>query len=185
MKPRIALAVVALVSLVAVTVVAQPPSRPAKATPPADVLARGRYLTTIAGCQDCHTPGFFYGAPDATRQLSGSELGWSGPWGTTYSANLTPDRATGLGAWTDAQIVTALREGVRPDGSALRPPMPWQNFAALTDDDARAIVAYLRSVPAVKHQEPAAQPPGARPTGAVVVLPPPPAWDAPKQTATR
>ena len=181
MKMRIALVVLA-VGLVAVTVFAQPQ----RSAPPApDVLARGKYLTTIAGCQDCHTPGFFYGAPDMTRQLSGSELGWQGPWGTTYPANLTPDRDTGLGAWTDEQIITAFRKGVRPDGSPVRPPMPWPNFAAFTDEDARAIVAYLRSIPAVKHAEPAALPPGKVAKSGVLVVPPPPAWDAPKQTAAR
>src|SRR5688500_1291038 len=74
-------------------------------------VARGDYLATISGCKDCHTPGFFYGAPDSSRELSGSELGWSGPWGVTYPLNLTPDPDTGLGKWTDEQFVTALRTG--------------------------------------------------------------------------
>lgn len=143
-------------------------------------VERGAYLAAIAGCHDCHTPGFFYGSPDMTRQLSGSELGWQGPWGVTYPLNLTPDPETGLGKWTDAQIVRALRTGVRPDGSVLRPPMPWQNFARLSDEDAAALVAYLRSIPPVKHQEPKAGAPGATASGPVLTLPPPPAWDAPR-----
>src|ERR1043166_9915519 len=54
--------------------------------------AQGRYLVQIMGCGDCHTPGWFYGAPDPERALSGSEMGWRGPWGVRYAANITPDR---------------------------------------------------------------------------------------------
>lgn len=149
----------------------------------AELVEHGAYLTTLMGCQDCHTPGFFYGAPDVRRQLSGSELGWQGPWGVTYAANLTPDPDTGLGRWTDEQVKTAIRTGLRPDKSIIRPPMPWQNYAKLHDEDVDAIVAYLRSIPPVKHQEPKALPPGAEALGPVFSLPPPPAWDAPR-TAT-
>lgn len=148
------------------------------------LVDRGAYLATVTGCQDCHTPGYFYGASDDSRQLSGSEVGWKGPWGVSYPANLTPDPETGLGKWTDEQITTAIRTGVRPDKSVIRPPMPWQHYSKLTDDDVKAIVAYLRSIPAVKHQEPAAVPPGAKATGSFFELPPPPAWDAPRGPTT-
>ena len=64
-------------------------------------IARGKYLVAIMSCNDCHTPGTFYGASDAARYLAGSEMGWAGPWGIAYAANLTPDSLTGLGKMVD------------------------------------------------------------------------------------
>lgn len=145
----------------------------------AQQVERGRYLTTMMSCNDCHTPGFFYGAPDFSRQFSGSELGWVGPWGVTFPRNLTPDTETGIGKWTEDQIVNALRTGVRPDGSVLLPPMPWPNFATLTDADAYAIAAFLKSLPPVRHMAPKQVPPGIAYDGPALVFPAPPAWDAP------
>lgn len=147
-------------------------------------VQRGEVLAYTTGCQDCHTPGTFYGAPNFERQLAGSELGWHGPWGVTYARNLTPDVETGLGGWTDDEIIRALRSGVRKDGSPILPPMPWQNYARLSEEDMGALIAYLRSVPAVKHVVPARIPPGQKPTGPVLSFPPPPAWDAPKAPAS-
>jgi len=144
----------------------------------AEKVARGKYLVSAIGCNDCHTPGAFYGAPDSTRFLSGSEIGWVGPWGVAYAANLTADPETGLGTWSEDEIVAAIRTGSRPDGRPLAPIMPWLDFAHLTDADAHAIAAYLMTLPAVKHQEPKIIPPGEKPTGATVAFPPPPAWDA-------
>ncbi len=141
-------------------------------------IARGRMLTLASGCNDCHTPGSLYGAPDTTRLLSGSELGWNGPWGVSYGRNLTPDHETGIGTWTEAQIVTAFTEGRRPDGSPLLPPMPWPSFAHFPREDAEAIAAFLKSIPAVSHAMPPALAPGQPVTGSVLVFPPPPAWDA-------
>ena len=143
-----------------------------------DKLVRGKRLAYTSGCVDCHTPGSLYGAPDTTRMLSGSELGWVGPWGVTYPRNLTPDSTTGLGSWSEDQIVTAIREGRRPDGSPLLPPMPWTMFAHFTDDEVYAIAAYLKSVPAVAHEMPKQLPPGTAPPGPALVFPGPPAWDA-------
>lgn len=145
------------------------------------VLERGKYLTTILGCNDCHTPGTFYGAPDMKRFLSGTEMGWEGPWGVVYAANLTPDEETGLGEWNEADVVRAIRTGNRPDGRQLAPIMPWMNFAAMTDEDAMAVARYLRSLPAVKHRVPAPVAPGAEVTGPVLRFPPPSAWDAPRE----
>jgi hypothetical protein len=111
--------------------------------------------------------------------MSGSELGWTGPWGTTYPRNLTPDTATGIGSWTEEQIAIAIREGRRPDGSPILPPMPWPVFGVgLTHEEALDLAAYLKSIPAVSHPMPAVVPPGQTPAGPALVFPPPPAWDA-------
>jgi cytochrome c553 len=141
-------------------------------------IARGRVISWSSACNDCHTPGSMYGTPDTTRMLSGSELGWTGPWGTTFPRNLTPDMETGIGSWTEEQIVTAFRTGHRPDGSPLLPPMPWPAFAHMSDDDAYALAAFLKSLPPVSHKVPAVVPPGGKSSLPAVVIPPPPAWDA-------
>ena len=144
-------------------------------------LKRGEYLATVIGCNDCHTPGVLFGAPDFSRKLSGSELGWRGPWGVTYARNLTPDLETGIGKWSEAEIVKALRTGQRPDGSVLLPPMPYQDFAIMTDNDAYAIAAYLKSIPPIQHKVPDRVPPGQEPTGSFLTFPAPSAWDAPRK----
>jgi mono/diheme cytochrome c family protein len=149
------------------------------AASPQDKLARGTYLVTVAGCNDCHTPGTHYGAPDMSRMLSGSEVGWTGPWGTSYAANLTPDSSTGLGNYTEDDLVTAFRTGHKKDGAPILPPMPWPDFAYFTDEDAYAIAAFLKSVPPVVHAVPKNLPPGKK-AQAAIVIPPPSAWDAPK-----
>ena len=143
-------------------------------------VERGKYLVSVLGCNDCHTPGSFYGSPDMTRMLSGSELGWKGPWGVSFPRNLTPDPETGIGSWTEDQIVAALTKGQRPDGRTLLPPMPWPIYANLTADDAASVAAFLKTIPPVKHTAPDIVPPNGKYTGAAFVLPPPPAWDAPK-----
>jgi mono/diheme cytochrome c family protein len=142
-------------------------------------LARGEYLTTVMGCGDCHTPGAFYGAPDFKRRLAGSEIGWKGPWGVDYARNLTPDGVTGLGHWSEKEIVTALRTGIAPGGRAIQPPMPWPNMTRLTEEDAYAIAAYLKSIPAVAHRVPDRVAPGQPVAGPLIEFPPPSAWDAP------
>jgi mono/diheme cytochrome c family protein len=120
-----------------------------------EMTDRGKYLVTVAGCGDCHTPGALLGKPDMARMLGGSEVGFEVPGlGTFYGPNLTPDAGTGLGAWSKESIVTAIRTGVRPDGRQLAPSMPWRGFAALTDDDAFAIAAYLQSLPPVANKVP-------------------------------
>lgn len=145
---------------------------------PEQKIARGHQLAYITGCVDCHTPGTLYGAADTTRMLSGSDLGWEGPWGVSYARNLTPDVETGIGSWSESDIETALRAGHRPDQTPILPPMPWQNFARMSEDDMSALVAYLRSLPPIQHQSPAVIPPGTPATGARLTFPPPPAWDA-------
>ena len=149
-----------------------------------DPVVRGRYLVTIMSCNDCHTPGYFYGAPDTLRRLSGSDVGWIGPWGVVHARNLTPDSTTGIGSWTSEQIVTALRTGMTPSGVILAPIMPWMNYSSILDqDDAMAIAAYLKSLPPVTHMNLDRIPPGEKPTGANVAFPPPPAWDVPPGNA--
>lgn len=116
-------------------------------------VARGKYLVTISGCSDCHTPGHFLGHPDMARYLGGSDVGFAIPGlGVFVGPNLTPDKETGLGDWTAAEIVTAITTGVKPDGRILAPIMPWQSFAHLTPVDAMAIAEYLRSLPPVRNK---------------------------------
>jgi mono/diheme cytochrome c family protein len=116
-------------------------------------VARGRYLVTISGCSDCHTPGALLGAPDMKRYLGGSDVGFSIPGqGVFVGQNLTPDKETGVGAWTDAQIIAAIRTGKTPDGRTLSPVMPYFALAHLTDEDAQAIVAFLKSLPSVSNK---------------------------------
>jgi mono/diheme cytochrome c family protein len=137
-------------------------------------VARGKYLVTISSCHDCHTPGYFLGKPDMARYLGGSDVGFELPGlGVFHGPNLTPDKETGLGNWTDAQILTALQTGVRPDGRVLAPIMPWHAFASLTQQDAGAIVTFLRSVPPVSNKAPGPFGPTETPTSFVMKVVPP------------
>jgi mono/diheme cytochrome c family protein len=116
-------------------------------------VARGRYLVTISGCSDCHTPGALLGAPDMKRFLGGSDVGFSVPGqGVFVGENLTPDKETGLGQWTSDQIITAIRAGETPDGRQLSPVMPYPALSRLTDEDAQALVAFLKSLPPVSNK---------------------------------
>jgi mono/diheme cytochrome c family protein len=116
-------------------------------------VERGKYLVTLGGCTDCHTPGFFLGKPDMNRYLGGSDVGFEIPGlGSFYGRNLTPDPETGIGNWTLQDIVTAIQTGTRPDGRQLAPIMPWRAFAKLTKEDAQAIAVFLKSLPPVKHK---------------------------------
>jgi mono/diheme cytochrome c family protein len=112
---------------------------------------RGKYLVSLAGCNDCHTPGYFFGKPDMNKYLGGSEVAFEIPGlGAFPGRNITPDKETGIGSWTKDEIVTAITTGRRPDGRELAPIMPYCAFANLTTDDAAAIVAFLQSIPPVK-----------------------------------
>src|SRR6516165_9108376 len=111
-------------------------------------LERGRYLVeTLAGCGNCHTPRGPNG-PLKDKKFAGGEIIKHEDF-TAVVANITPDPETGIGNWTDSQIITAIREGRRPDGSLLGPAMPSRSYRHLADQDVEAIVAYLRSVPPV------------------------------------
>jgi len=109
-----------------------------------DEIARGAYLGVAAGCAGCHTD-----AKNSGRPYAGGRA-LTTPFGTFYAPNITPDPDTGIGRWSDAQFLNALREGVRPDGSNYYPVFPYPSFTKITDEDARAIKAYLFSQPAVR-----------------------------------
>lgn len=119
-------------------------------------VKRGAYLAAIMDCGGCHTPGIFLGKPDASRPLGGSEVGFQIPGlGIFYPPNLTPDVETGLGRWSADDIIKAVRTGERPDGRILAPAMPYHSYARLTDPDAKALAAYLKSLKPVSNQVPA------------------------------
>src|SRR6185436_8829192 len=157
-------------------------------------IERGRMLVIGGACHDCHTPKKF-GAngpeADMDRMLSGHPedikvtapyqpapgspwavattadlTAWSGPWGISFPANLTPDPLTGLrsGVWTEELFIKALRSGKHMGTSRdILPPMPWQDFAQLTDEDLRAIWAYLGAIPPVTNHVPDPIPPPGAP----------------------
>lgn len=145
-------------------------------------VARGEYLVTIGGCNDCHTP--MKEGPngpewDMSRMLSGHpetvpmppapKLGngpwvWSGagtntafagPWGVSFARNLTPEPLTGIGIWDEAMFMKTIRSGRHWGvGRPILPPMPWFNYAKMTDEDLRSVYAYLRTIKPVKNQVP-------------------------------
>jgi mono/diheme cytochrome c family protein len=114
--------------------------RSAGAAPAEDPVQRGRYLTLAGNCVSCHT------APGGPLFAGG--LAFMTPFGKIYSTNISPDRESGIGAWTLAQFQRALRAGIRPDGAHLYPVFPYTEFTKITDPDAAALFAYLKSVPA-------------------------------------
>lgn len=152
------------------------------------MIERGKFLVTVGGCDDCHTPkNFGPNGPelDMTRRLSGHPSGTSippvdtslisqwaymshdltmavGPWGVTFSANLTPDNETGIGTWQPEMFVNAMKTGKHlgvAEGRPIFPPMPWQNLAQLPEEDLKCMFAYLKSLPAVQNKVPNPLPP--------------------------
>jgi mono/diheme cytochrome c family protein len=122
---------------------------------PQSQVERGRYLVSVVGCSDCHTPGGFSPQPDMGRFLAGSDTAFSLPGlGVFTPSNLTPDAKTGIGTWTVDQIAAAITTGVTPSGRILSPAMPWTDFAHLNRSDALAIAAYLKTLPAVSNVVP-------------------------------
>jgi mono/diheme cytochrome c family protein len=118
-------------------------------------VARGKYLVGIMDCTGCHSTGALTGKPEAAKFLAGSDVGFQIPGlGIFYPPNLTPDEQTGLGSWSEQDIATALRTGVRPDGRELAPAMPWRSYASLSDADVQAVAAYLKTLPPVSHAVP-------------------------------
>ncbi|HEX4372358.1 MAG TPA: diheme cytochrome c-553 [Puia sp.] len=152
----------------------------------AEMISRGKYIVMGTGCNDCHSPKVMTAmgpVPDSTKLLSGHPASqpllpidkkvlqpgnWIlfgpdltmtvGPWGISYSANLTPDSATGLGAWTDDVFIKTLRTGKhlgQDGGRQILPPMPWEAFGKYTDEDLRSIFAYLKALPPISNKVPA------------------------------
>jgi cytochrome c553 len=121
----------------------------------AALIQRGGYLASLGGCGLCHMPMTEQG-PDMTRMFAGGFTATEKlPDGSTFQwrgANITPDKDTGIGAWTDQQLATAIREGVRPDGRRLSPIMPYMLYNRLTDDDVKAMAAFLRSLPPIANK---------------------------------
>ena len=118
-----------------------------------DPVERGRYLVTgNVGCGNCHTPW------DADGQITGREMAGGlvidEPAFTAHVPNITSDRETGIGTWTDAELALAIREGRRPDGTLIGPPMPIELYRGIADGDLAAIVAYMRTVPAIRNRVP-------------------------------
>lgn len=140
---------------------------PTRAGTPTDPsVQRGRYLVSIGGCNDCHTPGYMARAGDVPEDqwLTGNSLGFSGGWGTTYPGNLRRLLATmDEDGWV--RFAGRLRT---------RPPMPWFNLRAMTDQDLRAIYRYIRSLPADDTRVPGYVPPGGRPATPYIVMTPRP-----------
>jgi mono/diheme cytochrome c family protein len=132
-------------------------------------VARGAYLIELLGCGACHTNGAFEGEPDMERALAGSGTGiaFSNPLGDErpgiiFPANITPDKETGIGLWSDAQIGKAIRAGVGRHGGRRIAMMPWPGYAKLTDDDLAAMVAFLRSIKPIANKVPEEVAPGQR-----------------------
>jgi len=192
MKIRTVASLPPLVVLCAVVVVVACAKTPAAPTP----VERGKYLVNVGGCNDCHTPKVLSERGprlDTANLLSGHPQGmnlpappqlppgpwlastdwtmtaWAGPWGISYAANLTPDEETGTGAWDEAMFIKALRTGQHLGaGRPILPPMPWENYAQMSDDDLKAIFAYLKSLPPVKNKVPEPVPPPAPPQSATM-----------------
>lgn len=134
-------------------------------------VERGKYLVGITGCHDCHSPKVSGMTPDLTRALSGRPsttavpaptnvevhasldfTAFAGPWGQTVASNLTPDAATGIGTrYDEASFITAMRTGKKPNGTQIQPPMPNEVYQNMTDDDLKAIWAYLRSLKPIRN----------------------------------
>ena len=115
-------------------------------------LERGKYLmNSIVACGNCHTPKGPNGKAIAGKELSGGDP-IDAPVFRAMPGNITQDKETGIGNWTDDQIIDAIRNGKRPDGTIIGPPMPIPFYRGMSDTDVRAIVAYLRTVPAVSNK---------------------------------
>jgi len=125
------------------------------------LVARGEYLVELLGCGTCHTDGALLGSPVMSRSLAGSSVGiaYTSPLearnpGVVFAPNITPDRDSGIGRWTEDEIAGAVRTGLGRHGPQGILVMPWQAYSKISDDDTRAIVGYLRSLKPVEHQVP-------------------------------
>lgn len=152
-------------------------------------VERGRYLVTLGGCEDCHSPKVMSPKGPVSHPLktlsgqqadakipdvpqgaltpngwmamtNGDMTAWAGPWGMSFAANLTPDPASGLGGWTEEMFIKTMRTGKHQGtGRQILPPMPWQNYGKMKDEDLKDIFAYLKSLPPIKNVVPQPVPP--------------------------
>ena len=179
LKFRKSLPAVALAALGALVLPDIAQSADGKSAP--DRAARGKYLVSTSGCHDCHTPwkvGDNGPEPDMTRALSGhpqdfalppppkpvgpwivstaaTNTAFAGPWGISYTANLTPDPETGTGKWTERNFIDTIKTGRHLGrGRPILPPMPIPVYRNMTEDELAAIYAYLRTIPAIRNQVP-------------------------------
>jgi len=113
-----------------------------------DKVKKGFYLSTIAHCMECHTP-MEKGVRQWDTRLGAGGFEFPGPWGVSVSRNITSSKAKGIGAWTDEEIKRAITTGVDRQGNKLKPPMGFQYYSTVSADDLDALVAYLRTVPAI------------------------------------
>jgi mono/diheme cytochrome c family protein len=132
---------------------AMPPAKGLPAPPASDKVAYGRYIVTaLAHCFECHTGPDEHGAPDFQHLLgAGGILITLAPDVTVKTANITPDPDTGIGKWSDDDIKKAIVDGVSPTGAHLSPPMPYPFFKNMTPEDLDAVVAFIRTIPPIKH----------------------------------
>jgi len=148
-----------------------------------EMVALGKYIVHTSGCDDCHTPKMFTEKGpvfDTTKLLSGHQQGeilplldlkalgqnqwaattmgltaWVGPWGISYASNITPDKATGIGTLSEEMFIKTMREGkFMGVGRPLLPPMPWEVYGKKTDEDLKAIYAYLMSIKPIHNEVP-------------------------------
>ena len=148
-----------------------------------EMIKMGGYIVMTGGCNDCHSPKVMTNmgpVVDSTKLLSGHPANeplppidvkatqpgnwvnfapdltaFVGPWGISYAANLTPDSSTGIGAWTEDQFINTLRNGKHlGNGRPILPPMPWDVFGKKTDEDLKAVFAFLKSLPAISNNVP-------------------------------
>jgi hypothetical protein len=150
--------------------------------PASAAVERGKYLVNVAGCNDCHTPFVMTEngpEPDMTRMLSGhpeampmpqppglpkgpwlwvggaTNTAFAGPWGVSFAFNLTPDVNTGIGIWTEDMFINTIRSGRHMGVSRpIKPPMPWKGYSQMTDEDLKAIYAFLRTIPPIHNRVP-------------------------------
>jgi mono/diheme cytochrome c family protein len=142
MIPRPISAIIGIATLLAGPALAETP------------LERGAYLVkTIGACGNCHTPKGAGGVPIADKEMAGGFKFDENPF-TAYGSNITPDPETGIGKWTDQQIIDAIRVGKRPDGSIIGPPMPMRQYREIAEDDVKAMVAYLRALKPIANEVP-------------------------------
>ena len=178
MRASIGVSAIVIVGLVSLALTQSPDKKKA------DTVARGKYLVSAGDCNGCHTPPKYTEqgpVPDSSRLLSGypatapvpevphEVIGpgkwaalWSwdgtafaGPWGVSFPRNLTPDTATGLGSWTPEMFMKAIRTGKdMGEGRDILPPMPWESFRNMTDEDLKSIFAYLGTLKPIDNPVP-------------------------------